>query len=243
MAKEKKTEMTLDEFQVKERNPIWEIFNFNSNIPISLYTDSTGVKVPETVYRGIFLSNSSLSSENYLLNAKRSSIDLGLPVGVFLYSNYRARASFSFRHLKEEEEKEFAEVTVPLPKYKHIKMALGTAIRSRRSIRKMSGEPLSLKDLSTILFYAGGVSGEFNCAPKEGFPTTATLGDDYISKVRNAPSGGGLYPVTLFLIIQNVEGLENGLYSYLPLSHELKSIKVLHYKDINELLKIADWGP
>ncbi|MFC1670412.1 SagB family peptide dehydrogenase [Spirochaetota bacterium] len=243
MAKKNKEEMTLAEFNAKERTNVGEIFNFNSNIQLSLYADSIGVKVPESCYRGVYLSQNTFSSEHYLLNSKRSSIDIAMPIGVLLYSNYRAMGSFSFRNLKEEEESKIEDNIIPLPEYEQVKTSLDSAIRSRRSIRNMSGKPISLKELSTVLYYATGVSGEFNLGPQEGeFPSTVTLGDKYTSQVRNAPSGGGLYPVTLFLVIQNVKGLENGIYSYMPITHSLKKIKLLNDEETVKMHKCVEWG-
>lgn len=241
--KVKKVEMGLEEFNQKEKAPVWEIFDFSANVPISLYSDSTGIKLPESCYRGALLSQNRLFCEEYLLNAKRSSIDMALPIGVSSYTNFFARGPLSFRNYIEEEEHEKPENVVSLPEYKKINAPLGAVIRSRRSIREMSGFPISLKDLSTILYYANGVSGDFNHSPAGSeLPSTVSLGDQYVSKIRNAPSGGGLYPIYLYIIAQNVENLDKGIYRYMPLTHSLKKVKVFNEKDIEELHRLADWG-
>jgi SagB-type dehydrogenase family enzyme len=41
---------------------------------------------------------------------------------------------------------------------------------------------------------------------------------------RNAPSGGGLYPLELYWAIRNVEGIESGMYHYNLSEHSLEKI-------------------
>lgn len=245
MAKEKdeKVEMTLPEFQQKEMGPLWDIVNFSAHVPASLYADSTGVKLPEACYRGSLLSRNRLFSEEYLLNSKRCSIDMALPLGVFSYATFPVRGSLSFRHFIDEEEQEIEGSLIKLPPYKNINAPLGAVIRSRRSVREMTGATTKLVDLSTILFFGDGPTGDFNHAP-EGteFAITESLGPKYMSKIRAAPSGGGLYPVYLYTVILNVEGVEKGIYLYMPISHSLKKIHIFDHEDLQKLYTLAQWG-
>ena len=78
------------------------------------------------------------------------------------------------------------------------------AIRSRRSRREYSDEPLALQELGTILYHAVGVTGY-----ELGWP------------LRTYPSAGGLQPVELYVNAVNVEGLERALYYYHPARHAL----------------------
>lgn len=41
---------------------------------------------------------------------------------------------------------------------------------------------------------------------------------------RNSPSGGGLHPVTAYLLVQRVEGVAPGLYHYHPVAHALEPL-------------------
>lgn len=41
---------------------------------------------------------------------------------------------------------------------------------------------------------------------------------------RNSPSGGGLHPVTAYLLVQRVEGVAAGLYHYHPTAHALEPL-------------------
>lgn len=241
--KEKKVEMTLEEFQKTEILPLLQIFDFSSNIPMSIYLDSTGIKLPEACYRSALISQTRFFSEEYLLNSKRSSIDMGLSYGVFGYTAFGVRGSLAQRYLIEEEEHDKENNIIKLPPYKNINAPLGSVLRSRRSIRKMTEKTMSLQELSTILFYGDGATGEFNLIDeeKEMLPVN-TLGSKYVNTLRTAPSGGGLYPIYLYIIVQNVDGLKNGVYLYMPLSHSLKIIRIFDIEDYQKLSTIAEWG-
>ncbi len=94
---------------------------------------------------------------------------------------------------------------IPLPEPMRMsRVDVLEAIRSRRSRREYSGEPLGLTELSTLLFHAAGVTGY-----ELGWP------------MRTYPSAGGLQPVELYVNIVNVEGVEPALYYYHPARHAL----------------------
>ena len=93
MANNSKKKMTLDDFKSNEMPGLMSIFDFAGNLPISLYVDTTAVKIPEVCYTSSLLSNTHFLSETYLLNRKRNSLDLGLQYGVMGYSSFTARGS------------------------------------------------------------------------------------------------------------------------------------------------------
>jgi len=78
--------------------------------------------------------------------------------------------------------------------------------RSRRVYR--SGEPLTLGDLSALLWATQGIT------EKHG----ETL-------FRTAPSAGGLFPIETYLNIRLVEGLEEGVYHFRPRKFDLEFLK------------------
>ena len=163
--KDEKIKMTFDEIQTNEIPVIWSIIDFSSNVPLSVYADTTVVKTSETCYRGsMFSEESRLIGEEYLLNAKKSSIDISLPIGTFSYSSLAPRASLSFRNFIEEEVHE-QNRAIKLPKFKNVTAPIGAVIRARRSIREFSDEKLTMKELSTVLYYGDGVSGTFDHNP------------------------------------------------------------------------------
>ncbi len=75
------------------------------------------------------------------------------------------------------------------------------ALRQRRSIRNFARQPLGIAEVSQLLWAAQGI--------------TASGGR------RTAPSAGALYPIELYLVADNVEGLTAGVYKYRPDGHEL----------------------
>jgi len=74
---------------------------------------------------------------------------------------------------------------------------LWEALEKRRSIRDYLPEPLSLMELSNLLWATQGI-------------TEKAFGPWY----RTAPSAGALHPIDTYLIVNRVEGLEPGIYFF-----------------------------
>jgi SagB-type dehydrogenase family enzyme len=208
--------MTFADFFARELPPLSDIVSFCNNLPMSLYADSTGVKSPEAVYRGLFLSQNRLLTEEYLLNFRRSEADLGVVIGTNNYSLPMAVGALANRDREESEEEH-----LPLPASQNVRTPLGSVVRSRRSVRRYSGKALSLQQLSILLFHGGGITGRLHV---ENLPETATLGKSQHLDLRASASGGGLFPIDLFVLVLNVESLASGAYRYLPKQHALKRV-------------------
>lgn len=80
------------------------------------------------------------------------------------------------------------------------------AIARRRSWRDFSPEPLSLEELSFLLWAT------------QGFQEAA---EDGSSSFRTVPSAGARHPFETYLIVKRVSGLQPGLYRYLAVEHQL----------------------
>ena len=98
--------------------------------------------------------------------------------------------------------KERPEVTLPPPREQG-QMSLEETIYCRRSVRDYKGEPLSLSQLSQVLWAAQGL--------------TDARG------LRAVPSAGGTYPLDVFIFIGKdcTEGIEPGIYHYDMVKHSL----------------------
>ncbi|MEH2246148.1 SagB family peptide dehydrogenase [Nostoc sp.] len=100
-------------------------------------------------------------------------------------------------------------------------ISLTQAIESRQSIRDYDDQPITLQQLGEFLYRCARV--------KEVY----TLEDDPMNvgewTKRPYPSGGGLYELEIYPVINRCQGLDAGLYHYQPLSHTLHAI--------------ADWHP
>jgi len=212
--KPEKVRMTIDGFFEDELPFLADVVGFCGNLPMSVYANSTVVKSPEVVFRGLAFSRNRFLSEEYLLNFRRSEPELGTVVGVNNFRLPMVMGALAARKLKETPENLFR-----LPDYKKITAPLGAVIRSRRSIRSYRGRTMPLEDLASLLYYGQGISGKLDL---QGLPPTVTLGAEQSIDVRNAPSGGGLYPIDLYVIALNIEGLERAAYLYLPEHHALK---------------------
>jgi len=86
--------------------------------------------------------------------------------------------------------------------------ALWEVIAERRTRRTYRPEPLTLSILSQILWAANGKT-------KEGRETF----------LRAAPSAGALYPIELYVMANDVDGLEKGIYHYDTPQHRLSMVR------------------
>lgn len=93
------------------------------------------------------------------------------------------------------------------------KADLFTCISERVSRRNYSHDPLSLQELAFLLWCTQGVKGIM-----EGYRKYVKNGEQLI---RPVPSGGARNPYETYLAIHRIEGVEQGIWRYLPLSHEL----------------------
>ena len=85
------------------------------------------------------------------------------------------------------------------------KVDLVTAIGNRESRRAYTKEPLTLEEISFLLWATQGVRGE------------VISGHAY----RTVPSAGCRHGFETYMVVLNVKGLNQGIYRYLPLSHQL----------------------
>ena len=89
---------------------------------------------------------------------------------------------------------------LPEPGYQS-ETSIERALLERQSVRSYRAEAVTLAELSQLLWAAQGVT-----RPR-GF--------------RTAPSAGALYPLELYVVGGDIEGLESGIYKYRPLDHAL----------------------
>jgi SagB-type dehydrogenase family enzyme len=108
---------------------------------------------------------------------------------------------------------------LPKPRTKGL-VSVEEAIAVRRSVREFSPTPISLEDLSQLLWAAQGVT-----EPESGG--------------RSAPSAGATYPLEIFVFVKQggVKEVEAGVYRYRPLDHSL--IKVASEDRVRALMEAA----
>lgn len=98
-----------------------------------------------------------------------------------------------------------AEGVIHLPAPRHdggtsVEKALG----ERRSVREYRKEPLALSEIGQVLWAAQGVTSP--------------------SGLRTAPSAGALYPIEIYVVAGDVEGLPAAVYRYRPDEHMLVQV-------------------
>ena len=103
-------------------------------------------------------------------------------------------------------------VRIALPKPETLvvpPMDLRTAIETRSSVRRYSDQPITLEELSYLLWCTQGVK---SIAPKHTF--------------RNVPSAGARHAFETYLQVNRVDGLQPGIYRFAALEHELVEMEL-----------------
>ena len=83
--------------------------------------------------------------------------------------------------------------------------AMSDVMATRRSTREFTGEPLTLAEVSQLLWATQGVTDE--------------------QGRRTVPSAGARYPLELYVVVDRVEGLDPGLYHYVVGEHALAPVR------------------
>ena len=84
-------------------------------------------------------------------------------------------------------------IQLPDPEFDK-KVSFWDVVLKRHSTRKYSSEPINLSQISSLLF---GITGLTRVFPHYAF--------------RTVPSAGGLYPIEVYPIVNNIENLEEGM--------------------------------
>jgi len=96
------------------------------------------------------------------------------------------------------------------------------AIRRRRSRREFTEEPLTLEELSFLLWATQGIDRDATRAFGEWLAAKEEIaGAKALAILRTVPSAGGRHPFETYLLVNRVSGLEPGLYRYLSMEHKL----------------------
>jgi len=90
---------------------------------------------------------------------------------------------------------------LPAPHLKG-KTSVEQALSKRRSVRTYKDEPLTIEQISQLCWSAQGITSDWGG--------------------RTAPSAGAKYPLEVFLVVENVDGLDPGVYHYNPSDHSLR---------------------
>jgi SagB-type dehydrogenase family enzyme len=99
---------------------------------------------------------------------------------------------------------------VPVDKITVGDVSLREMIGQRRSRRKYTDEYLTNEELSYLLWSTQGIS-----------KIVMGQGGGVRYHLRTVPSGGARHPFETYLLVNRVEGIEPGIYRYIPVGHKL----------------------
>lgn len=135
----------------------------------------------------------------------------------FLKSNWRQiKNTDREKGIEKPEIEKDCEKVIKLPEFNLGNKPLREVIEERKSIRKYTDTPLSLQELSFLLWATQGVRKYIQ---------------DKKVVFRTVPSAGATHPFDTYLVVFNVEGLEKGIYRYVSLKHGLCKVKPGDFKD------------
>ncbi len=113
---------------------------------------------------------------------------------------------FGFMDKNNKEDKKTNGEKIPLLEKKDEKgISLRRALEGRRSVREYKAEGVSLEDVSEVVWAAQGITKE-----ERG--------------LRTAPSAGATYPLEIYLVADDVDGLDPGIYRFLPETKTFKKV-------------------
>lgn len=98
-------------------------------------------------------------------------------------------------------------ITLPKPSHKG-NVSVEEAIFKRRSLRDFSDKPLTLQEISQLLWAAGGKTVDGMTGPTRAYP-----------------SAGAIYPLEVYLVAGKVSGIDPGIYHYEWRKHQLELVK------------------
>jgi SagB-type dehydrogenase family enzyme len=135
---------------------------------------------------------------------------------------FQARSKYFREQLGERAEKESipplykeyphsSQIPLPTPNF-GTTPSFEKILTDRQSVRNFSPQPLTVQQISTLLWASTGIS-------------RVTRGYEF----RTAPSAGALYPIETYVVVNRVEGLEAGIYHYNILHHRLELLKSGNY--------------
>lgn len=123
-----------------------------------------------------------------------------------------------YRQVKNAYKSYYRYDRTPLPRPER-RGELARMLRTRRSIREFSREPVTQRELAELLGLGCGVTGAQHLG-----------GSDYLL-LRSNPSAGGLYPIEVYPIVFRGKDVAPGVYHYAPRDHALELLRAGEFQD------------
>ncbi|GAA2868575.1 SagB family peptide dehydrogenase [Lactobacillus intestinalis] len=157
------------------------------------------------VYSQLILANANSEMLSYMLNLNHQKLN---DFKSMLAYNQINEAGLINEAQYLNEVSDSSVIKLPAPK-RQIGVSITKVLSKRHSCRKFSSIPISKRVLSTLLHYSWGTS------PRKIYTDSLTINTRYYA------SGGGLYPIKVYIYCNNVEDMKSGFYLYQPLSNTL----------------------
>jgi SagB-type dehydrogenase family enzyme len=183
----------------------------NTYFQVPLWYDSIGFRNNTLKYFSAGEAGDSGIAESFLVNSKYfgQNKEFQLSVGAFFEDAHlmmvynRSDPWGNNRHFDYSRFKK-----IDLGKGIKLPVSFGDVIKSRRSRREYTGDPMDMGFLASILRCASGVSGVGS--------TSLSDGSEVKIGFRTVASGGGLYPTDIMVAALDIQGLPKGIYQYVP---------------------------
>ena len=118
---------------------------------------------------------------------------------------------------KSMDQTQMSAIQLPAPRMDG-QCSVEKALATRRSVRKFKDVPMSIAMLSQLVWAAQGITLKIDTTPSDWSWGTWQGGH------RTSPSAGRLYPLNLYVVIGNVDGIRPGVYKYKPQTHQLLNV-------------------
>lgn len=180
----------------------------NAYSPYSIRDKETGFRTNSLIFSQPSLRKEN-PAENFLANSQLKKNDLERDVSLASYFDDPGLTMVSLINERDIENMESIPITEGVP----LQIDLAKALLLRRSTRSFTKDQIDFDYISTLIRVGFGVS-----ATNE----VSLSGDKKVTiPLHMAPSGGGLYPVQLFMVALNIKKIENGIYYFSPNNDKL----------------------
>ncbi|AWP35610.1 MULTISPECIES: SagB family peptide dehydrogenase [Heyndrickxia] len=180
------------------------------------YTNSSN-KDNTHIFGQVISGTESSEMMNYLLNMNKQRISDFKSMMIYNESN---RAAIINQARVMEEVIDERTIILPNP-VKKLKVNFSEILQNRRSIRSFTKLIMDKGDLSSILHYAFG------------FQKRKTNFDGIVNRGRFYSSGGGLYPINVYIYCNYVDTIYPGFYKYQPYSNSLYPLDINRVEKTN----------
>jgi SagB-type dehydrogenase family enzyme len=181
----------------------------NSYLAPHPWADATGFRTHGFRYRNLCRWQVPHVAEEYLANSRYLNYDRETEESI---QSYFLDPGVQLLSMIGQEERAGLE-EVALPAGIKLRQAFGQVLSGRRSRRNYTGDFMELPYLATIVRSAMAVTAEAEVDRMDGGKS--------VFRFRTAPSGGGLYPLDLYVASLRIDRLKRGIYRYDPLTDVL----------------------